>query len=104
DTEPTWGSYPNRKWDTTVWVSNNGKIRSELGWEPAYDFRRGFAAMLDWFLAGPRPEYELATSDGVCSGGGNQSARLAYPRAAELASPTTPIPASNKAKLKVLGR
>jgi nucleoside-diphosphate-sugar epimerase len=62
EAEPIWGSRPNRKWDSTVWISDNRKIRSELGWNPSYDFRRGFLAMLDWFVSRPRPEYARPTA------------------------------------------
>lgn len=47
--EPSWGSMPDRKWDTTSWVADNRKIRSELGWSPKLDFEQGFRLMLDWF-------------------------------------------------------
>jgi len=46
---PTWGSMPDRKWDTTSWVADSTKIRAELGWSPRYDFEQGFRSMLDWF-------------------------------------------------------
>jgi len=49
----SWGSMPDRKWDTTSWVADNRKIRSELGWSPRLDFEQGFRAMLDWFRAHP---------------------------------------------------
>lgn len=47
--EPSWGSMPDRKWDTTSWVADNRKIREELGWSPAHDFEQGFRRMRDWF-------------------------------------------------------
>jgi len=46
--EPQWGSMPNRKWDTSVWVANNDKIKKELGWQLNDDFERGFIKMVDW--------------------------------------------------------
>lgn len=49
--EPKWGSMPNRKWDTSVWVSSNEKIQSQLGWRVRDDFASGFAKMVDWFKA-----------------------------------------------------
>jgi UDP-glucose 4-epimerase len=47
--EPAWGTMPNRQWDTTVWVANNHKIRTELGWQPRYTFEQGFRLIVDWF-------------------------------------------------------
>jgi nucleoside-diphosphate-sugar epimerase len=47
--EPSWGSMPDRKWDTTSWVADNRRIRGELGWSPQRDFEHGFGLMLDWF-------------------------------------------------------
>jgi UDP-glucose 4-epimerase len=46
--EPKWGSMPNRQWDTTVWVSNNLKICTTLGWQPRYTFEQGFVEMVNW--------------------------------------------------------
>ncbi|MCC7448054.1 MAG: SDR family NAD(P)-dependent oxidoreductase [Anaerolineae bacterium] len=46
--EPEWGSMPNRQWDTSVWVSDNRKIVTELGWKPRYTFEQGFRLMVDW--------------------------------------------------------
>ncbi len=51
--EPSWGTMPARSWDTSVWVSDNRKIRKELGWTPRYDFSQGFAATVEWFRAHP---------------------------------------------------
>jgi nucleoside-diphosphate-sugar epimerase len=48
---PSWGSMPDRKWDTTSWVADNRKIVAELGWSPRYDFEQGFRLMRDWFLS-----------------------------------------------------
>ncbi|HEY9715770.1 MAG TPA: SDR family NAD(P)-dependent oxidoreductase [Chroococcales cyanobacterium] len=49
DEQPQWGSMPNRKWDTTVWVSNNRKLQERLGWRPEHNFKQGFAEFVDWF-------------------------------------------------------
>jgi nucleoside-diphosphate-sugar epimerase len=46
--EPQWGSMPNRSWDTSVWVSDNRKITSSLGWRPRFFFADGLAAMTRW--------------------------------------------------------
>lgn len=56
---PQWGSLPERAWDTSVWVADNRKIASTLGWQPRYRFAQGFAAMADWLQAHPElhPRY-----------------------------------------------
>jgi nucleoside-diphosphate-sugar epimerase len=51
--EPSWGSMPNRSWDADVWVADNSKIRSELGWLPRHTLDEGFGNFVDWFLANP---------------------------------------------------
>ena len=51
--EPRWGSMPNRRWDTTIWVSDSRKIRREIGWAPRHTFEAGLSATIDWFRANP---------------------------------------------------
>lgn len=52
--EPNWGSMPNRKWDTSVWVSNSEKIKAELGWQARDSFEQGFSDMVSWFNENPK--------------------------------------------------
>jgi nucleoside-diphosphate-sugar epimerase len=49
--EPAWGSMPDRAWDTSVWVSDSGKIRRELGWCPRITFEEGLGRTIGWFRA-----------------------------------------------------
>jgi UDP-glucose 4-epimerase len=49
--KPKWGTMPNRKWDTSVWVSDSRAIRRALGWTPRYSFERGFRQMVAWMRA-----------------------------------------------------
>lgn len=49
--QPEWGSMPNRKWDTSVWVANNHRAIQEIGWRPLVDFSAGFKKTIDWLLA-----------------------------------------------------
>jgi nucleoside-diphosphate-sugar epimerase len=56
--EPAWNVMPNRMWDANVWVSDNRKIRSQLGWQPSHTFAEGFRLMLDWFRQGPLRGYK----------------------------------------------
>ena len=46
--EPAWGTMPDRRWDTILWVADSRKIRAELGWQPRYTFEQGFRLMVDW--------------------------------------------------------
>jgi nucleoside-diphosphate-sugar epimerase len=55
--EPVWNTTPNRSWDANVWVSDNRKIRAQLGWQPRSTFAVGFRLMVDWFRQGPPPRY-----------------------------------------------
>lgn len=50
---PVWGSMSNREWDTEIWVSDNRKIREELGWEPRQTFPQGFFQTVQWFRDHP---------------------------------------------------
>ncbi|MEA5470248.1 NAD-dependent epimerase/dehydratase family protein [Spirulina sp. 06S082] len=47
--KPEWGSMPDRQWDTSIWVADNRKIQSELGWTPDYTFEQGFQEMVNWY-------------------------------------------------------
>jgi UDP-glucose 4-epimerase len=55
--EPAWNAMPNRTWDANVWVSDNRKIRAQLGWLPRHTFTEGFRLMVDWCRQGPPPCY-----------------------------------------------
>jgi dTDP-D-glucose 4,6-dehydratase len=45
---------PNRKWDTSVWVSNSEKIKTDIGWQTRDSFEDGFLKMVQWFQANPK--------------------------------------------------
>ena len=47
--EPQWGSMPNRKWDTSVWVANNDRLKRELCWRQNYSFKEGLERTKNWF-------------------------------------------------------
>ncbi|MFH0793687.1 MAG: NAD-dependent epimerase/dehydratase family protein [bacterium] len=51
--QPQWGSMPNRSWDTSVWVADNRKIRTTLGWQPKHSFEQGLRATIEWFQSCP---------------------------------------------------
>jgi dolichol-phosphate mannosyltransferase len=46
---PKWGSMAQRRWDTTIWVANTGKIREVLGWHPQVGFAEAFRLTVEWF-------------------------------------------------------
>jgi len=46
--EPRWGSMPDRRWDTTVWLADPRRIEQEVGWKAATSFAAGFRRMADW--------------------------------------------------------
>ncbi len=49
-TEPVWGSMPNRGWDLTKWNGNPKKAADLIGWSPTTDLETGFALTSEWFL------------------------------------------------------
>lgn len=53
DAQPEWGTMPNRRWDTSCWVANIQKIRSELSWTPRHSLESGLSETIDWFRARP---------------------------------------------------
>jgi UDP-glucose 4-epimerase len=53
DAEPDWGTMPQRSWDTNVWVSDPGRIKSRLGWAPRSQLERGLSRTVDWFRSHP---------------------------------------------------
>jgi nucleoside-diphosphate-sugar epimerase len=53
NTEPVWGSMPNREWDTKSWVANSQKLQTVLGWKPKYTFEQGFRQMIEWLKINP---------------------------------------------------
>jgi len=50
---PTWGSLPDRTWDTNIWRADPTRIGAELGWKPRCDVRAGLAETVGWFRANP---------------------------------------------------
>lgn len=50
---PTWGTMPNRTWDTSIWVANNTHAITRLGWQPRTRFDKGFKQTVEWFKNAP---------------------------------------------------
>ncbi len=45
---PRWGSMPNRRWDTHIWVADIRRASSALQWTPRIDLESGFRATAEW--------------------------------------------------------
>jgi nucleoside-diphosphate-sugar epimerase len=62
--EPTWGSMPDRGWDTSVWVANSSRIKERLGWRSKVDLEHGLQLTADWLIANPalKDRYLAASS------------------------------------------
>ena len=73
---------PNRSWDANVWVSDNRKIRAQLGWQPRSTFAEGFRLMVDWFRQGPPPCYAAKPPGkaGLLSRAAREGERLREPK------------------------
>ena len=46
--EARWGTMPDRRWDTSVWVADVRKIAEHLGWAPRHALDGGFARTVAW--------------------------------------------------------
>ncbi len=51
--KPSWGSMPDRQWDTSFWMANHSKITQDLGWNPVFSFAEGFQQTIEWFQTHP---------------------------------------------------
>jgi UDP-glucose 4-epimerase len=51
--EPVWGDFPDRSWDTDVWVSDPRAISRALGWRARHSFEEGFRKTVEWLRGDP---------------------------------------------------
>lgn len=51
---PHWGTMDARGWDTHVWVADNHKIGTELGWTAEYSLEAGLQETWKWFRENPK--------------------------------------------------
>jgi nucleoside-diphosphate-sugar epimerase len=51
--EPAWGTMPNRRWDTTIWVGNPARLEAATGWRPRTGFAEGFRQTVAWLRDDP---------------------------------------------------
>ena len=60
DMQPQWGTMPDRKWDTDIWVADPKLAQSTLGWKPSHDLDDGLRAFTAWLTSEPniREHYE----------------------------------------------
>lgn len=52
--EPVWGGYPERAWDTRVWVGDPTLIRTELGWVATTGLGDGLSRTAAWLASHPQ--------------------------------------------------
>ena len=50
---PVWGSMANRRWDTSIWVSDPRAARRALGWRARTTLDQGLRRMAAWLDAAP---------------------------------------------------
>jgi UDP-glucose 4-epimerase len=53
ESEPEWGTEPQRSWDAAVWVADPSRAQARLDWRAEDDVSTGFAALVDWLRAHP---------------------------------------------------
>lgn len=46
--QPSWGSHPQRSWDTNVWCANTARIADDLSWSATTDISDGVRRMAEW--------------------------------------------------------
>jgi nucleoside-diphosphate-sugar epimerase len=51
--EPSWGSMPDRGWDTVSWMADSSSLTQDLGWRPKHDLEKGLRLMAEWLRANP---------------------------------------------------
>ncbi len=51
--EPVWGGYPQRAWDTRVWVGDPTLINAELGWRATTGITDGLRQTAGWLAEHP---------------------------------------------------
>ena len=63
--EPTWGSMPDRQWDSSIWVANTSKAAHELGWRPTVDLKEGLERFAAWLQDDPAARGRYVPTPGV---------------------------------------
>lgn len=56
--DPSWGQFPNRKWDLTEWYGNAEKAKQLLGWQNETSLKDGLTRTYEWQRAYSKPLYE----------------------------------------------
>jgi UDP-glucose 4-epimerase len=60
--KPEWGGYPDRAWDTRVWVGDPTLIKSELGWAATTTLVDGLTRTATWLTAHPVESHSALAS------------------------------------------
>jgi dolichol-phosphate mannosyltransferase len=50
---PSWGTHPQRKWDSDRWCASTMRIASDLGWTASTDIERGLRRTLELMSVSP---------------------------------------------------
>jgi nucleoside-diphosphate-sugar epimerase len=48
-TEPVWGTFDDRRWDTAMWKADTTRIRTEVGWSASHGLEAGLRETIRWF-------------------------------------------------------
>lgn len=51
--EPVWGTMPQRRWDTSVWVADPRLAADRLSWRPRRTLEEGLRRFVTWFRSEP---------------------------------------------------
>jgi dolichol-phosphate mannosyltransferase len=52
EAEPSWGSMPDRSWDTPSWVGDPSRIEREFDWRAKVGLEEGLRLTADWMASG----------------------------------------------------
>jgi nucleoside-diphosphate-sugar epimerase/glycosyltransferase involved in cell wall biosynthesis len=55
--EPSWGNFPNRKWDLKEWYGNAGLAKETLNWEAVTPLKDGLVKTYEWQKKYSKPLY-----------------------------------------------
>jgi nucleoside-diphosphate-sugar epimerase len=62
---PSWGSMPDRDWDTRSWVGDGTRSREMLGWAARTSFEQGFRGMVEWLRKDAALLHRYRTMQGI---------------------------------------
>lgn len=65
DEQPRWSTMASRTWDTTAWMADCTRIRSQLGWVPRWSLAEGFHSLVEWLAQDSRTRERYAHAIGI---------------------------------------